>query len=89
MLIFLYQQRTTETDAFVLNLVFLMHRYQVFYCEQPDGKAGFEPVIASDAYEACREVERRHPGALLASIDGELTDEVTARKLFTHWLSTL
>ena len=66
-----------------------MRRYQVFYCDQPDGKAGFVPVIASDAFEACREVERKHPGALLASIDGELTDEVTARKLFTHWLSTL
>ncbi|WP_084187947.1 hypothetical protein [Synechococcus sp. KORDI-49] len=66
-----------------------MHRYQVFYCEQPDGNAGFEPVIASDAYEACREMERRHPGALLASIDGELTDEVTARKLFAHWLSSI
>jgi len=66
-----------------------MHRYQVFYCKQLDGVAGFEAVTASDAFEACREVERRHPGALLASIDGELTDEVTARKLFTHWLSTL
>jgi len=66
-----------------------MHRYQVFYCKQPDGVAGLETVTASDAFEACREVERKHPGALLASIDGELTDEVTARKLFTHWLSTL
>ena len=66
-----------------------MHRYQVFYCKQPDGVAGFEAVTASDAFEACREVERKHPGAVLASIDGELTDEVTARKLFTHWLSTL
>ena len=47
------------------------------------------PVIALDAFEACREVERKHPSALLASIDGELTDEVTARKPFTQWLSTL
>ena len=43
-------------------------------------EAGFEPVIASDAYEACQEVNAASR-RLTGSIDGELTDEVTARKL--------
>ncbi len=27
-----------------------MHRYQVFYCEPPDGAAGYKPILAEDAY---------------------------------------
>ncbi len=64
-----------------------MHRYQVFYCELPDGAAGYKPILAEDAYEAKQIVERLHPGAVMASLDGELTDGETTRKLFLHWLS--
>ncbi len=66
-----------------------MHRYQVFYSEQHEGRAGIEPVMAMDAYEACQEMERKHPGAVLASVDGELTDERTARHLFAQWLRSI
>ena len=64
-----------------------MHRYQVFYCELPDGAAGYKPILAEDSYEAKQIVERLHPGAVMASLDGELTDGETTRKLFLHWLS--
>ena len=76
-------------DVVVLKVLHVHASLSGFLLRAADGNAGFEPVIASDAYEACREMERRHPGALLASIDGELTDEVTARKLFAHWLSSI
>lgn len=58
-----------------------MHRYQVFYSEQPEGRAGIEPVMAMDAFEACQEMERKHPGAVLASVDGELTEDLTIRSM--------
>lgn len=63
-----------------------MHRYQVFYSELPEGGAGFQPVFAVDAYEARQIVERQHPGAVLASLDGELMDAITVRQLFLDWL---
>ena len=66
-----------------------MQRYQVFYCELPDCAGYYKPILAQDAYEARQIMERLHPGAVMASLDGELTDEPTIRKLFLHWLSVL
>ena len=62
-----------------------MHRYQIFYCELPNGEEGYKPILAEDAYEAKQIVERLHPGAVMASLDGELKEDKTAKKLFLRW----
>ena len=53
-----------------------------FYWELPDRAAGHKPILAEDAYEVNPIVERLHSGAVMASLDGELTDGEPIRKLF-------
>ena len=64
----------------------LMSRFPVFYCSPAGVDAGFRAVVAADAYEAEKIMQREHPGAATASLSERVTNHQEIHRLFTSWL---